>query len=79
MFSKKTGPSLEKGSLKTLNNLVMTEKRRFAGLMALTVIHSSMFLLIPFALKEIQRLSNIELDERHETDLRISAQDNHQA
>lgn len=31
--------------------------------MALTIVHSSMFMLIPFALKEIQRLSNIQLDE----------------
>lgn len=58
-------PSVEKkvkvDSLKPLFKLVGTERWRFSGLVVLTLFHSSLLLCIPFAFKELTRLSNLRL------------------
>ena len=53
MFSSQ-GPAKDtKGKLRPILKMISTEKRRFGGLIVLSLIHSSMFLSIPLALKEI--------------------------
>ena len=46
--------------------LLDSEKKRVVGLVGLTLFHSCFLLAIPFALKEIQRLSNIKLKKEEE-------------
>lgn len=60
-----------KGGMRPLIKMIWTEKARFSGLMLLSVVQGSLFLVIPLTLKEIQRLSNIRVETEEERELRL--------
>lgn len=51
----KTNKKNHESSFNPFWRLLMLDKRRFFSLIFLSVLHSSMFMIIPFAFKEIQR------------------------